>query len=80
MEEIAMPTVAEDVKEATIAAWLKQPGDRVEEGEIIAEALTDKANVEIPSPVGGVVEALLAEVGDVVAAGRPIARVRTRSA
>lgn len=73
--EIVMPNLGEGA-EITLGAWLKRPGDRVEEGEVIAEALTEKVNVEIPSPASGVLEALLVNEGDVVSAGQPIARLK----
>ena len=73
--DILMPAPAEAVREATLVIWLKQPGDWVAAGEVIAEALTDKANVEIPSPLAGTLEALLAEEGAVVPVGQVIARI-----
>jgi pyruvate/2-oxoglutarate dehydrogenase complex dihydrolipoamide acyltransferase (E2) component len=62
-------------EEITVGAWAKQEGDHVAEGETLMEAHTDKVNAEIPSPLGGVVEALLLEVGDAVVPGQPIARI-----
>lgn len=76
-QDVPMPQVGEDdeVDEVTVVAWLKGPGDRVAEGEIIAEAMTEKVNVEIESPVAGVLEDILVEENDTVAVGQPIARV-----
>ncbi len=65
----------EGAEEITIGAWSKKEGDHVDEGETLLEALTDKVNAEIPSPVSGVVEKLLLSEGDPVKAGQPIARV-----
>ncbi len=62
-------------EEITVGAWSKKRGERVDEGETLMEAHTDKVNAEIPSPVTGVVEDLLLEVGDPVTPGQPIARV-----
>ena len=59
-----------------LAAWLKQPGDRVAAGEVVAEVMTDKVNTEIPAPSAGVLEVLLAEEGETVTAGQVIARLR----
>jgi len=59
----------------TIGAWNKKKGDHVDEGETLLEALTDKVNAEIPSPVGGTVEELLLEEGDPVKPGQAIARI-----
>lgn len=79
VEDIPMPRVSEDedVEEFTIVAWLKQPGDEVAEGEVIAEAMTEKVNVEVESPVAGVLEEMLVEEEDTVVVGQTIARVAT---
>ena len=65
-------------EEITIGAWSKQVGDRVEEGETLLEALTDKVNAEIPSPVSGTVDELLVGEGDPVKPGQTIARITPR--
>jgi len=65
----------EGAEEITIGAWTKKQGDHVDEGETLLEALTDKVNAEIPSPVSGVVEEVLLKEGDPVKPGQPIARV-----
>ena len=62
-------------EEITVGSWSKQLGDSVAEGETLLEVHTDKVNAEIPSPLTGVVEALLLEVGDPVKPGQPIARI-----
>jgi len=72
--EIVMPNL-EGAEEITIGAWSKKMGDHVDEGETLLEALTDKVNAEIPSPVSGVVEELLLSEGDPVKPGQPIAKV-----
>ena len=74
LREIVMPDL-EGAEEITIGAWSKKKGDHVAEGETLLEALTDKVNAEIPSPVSGVVEELLLEEGDPVKPGQPIARI-----
>lgn len=76
-QDVPMPQVGDDdeVDEVTLVAWLKGPGDRVAEGETIAEAMTEKVNVEIESPVAGVLEDILVEENDTVVVGQPIARV-----
>ncbi len=74
--EIPMPDIEVGTGvEITLAAWLKKPGDRVAAGEVIAEVLSEKANVEIESPVSGLLEAILVEEGGLVVVGQPIARV-----
>lgn len=62
-------------EEITVGAWAKQRGDHVAEGETLMEVHTDKVNAEIPSPISGVVDALLLDVGDEVVPGQPIARI-----
>ena len=74
-QDIPMPRIGEDEDEYTIVAWLKRPGDEIAAGEAIAEAMTEKANVEVESPVAGVLEVILVEEEDTVAVGQPIARV-----
>jgi pyruvate/2-oxoglutarate dehydrogenase complex dihydrolipoamide acyltransferase (E2) component len=73
-QEVLMPDLA-GAEEITIGAWSKKKGDHVAEGETLLEALTDKVNAEIPSPVTGVVEELLLDEGDPVRPGQAIARV-----
>ncbi|SDH04939.1 2-oxoglutarate dehydrogenase E2 component [Alteribacillus persepolensis] len=75
MAEIKVPELAESITEGTIAEWLKQPGDQVEQGENIAELETDKVNVEITSEKSGVLQELLKEPGDTVEVGDVIAVV-----
>jgi pyruvate/2-oxoglutarate dehydrogenase complex dihydrolipoamide acyltransferase (E2) component len=72
--EIVMPDL-EGAEEITIGAWSKKKGDHVDEGETLLEALTDKVNAEIPSPVSGVIDDLLLEEGDPVKPGQTIARI-----
>ena len=75
--ELKMPEMGEGVTEGTIAAWLKQPGDSVQEGEIIAEFMTEKVNVEFPSPASGKLVEVLHQEGDVVKKDQVIARLET---
>ena len=64
-----LPDVGEGVAEAEIVAWLVKVGDVVEEDQNIAEVMTDKATVEISSPVAGIVTALHGEVGGMLPVG-----------
>ncbi len=75
IREILMPDL-EGAEEITVGAWSKKKGEHVAEGETLMEALTDKVNAEIPSPVAGVVDELLLKEGDPVKPGQPIARVK----
>ncbi|MDQ0299353.1 2-oxoglutarate dehydrogenase E2 component (dihydrolipoamide succinyltransferase) [Salibacterium salarium] len=75
MAEIKVPELAESITEGTIAEWLKQPGDKVEKGENIAELETDKINVEITTDQSGVIQDLLKEAGDTVEVGDVIGHI-----
>jgi 2-oxoisovalerate dehydrogenase E2 component (dihydrolipoyl transacylase) len=75
--EIKLPQLGESIHEGTIARWLKRPGDRVEKYEPLAEITTDKVNVEMPSPVGGVLVELLVPEGETRPVGSPIALIET---
>ncbi|MBW2272478.1 MAG: 2-oxo acid dehydrogenase subunit E2 [Deltaproteobacteria bacterium] len=61
--EIRMPEVAADMTEADLVTWLVKPGDRVAEGELIAEIETDKSTVEFESPAAGIVAEILIPAG-----------------
>ena len=74
---VTMPEVAETIVEGTIARWLKQPGDPVERYESIAEIVTDKVTLELPSPAAGFMGELLVAEGDTVAVDTPIAIIET---
>jgi len=76
VREILVPAL-EGAGEVTLGAWLRRAGERVEAGDPVAEALTDKVNAEIESPYTGVVEELLVEEGGPITPGQPIARIRT---
>jgi 2-oxoglutarate dehydrogenase E2 component (dihydrolipoamide succinyltransferase) len=73
--EIKVPALGESVTEGTIAEWLKQPGDAVAVDEPIASLETDKVAVEVPSPIAGVLQQHLVEVGATVQVGAAIAIV-----
>lgn len=64
-----MPDVGEGVAEAEIVEWHVKVGDRVEEDQHLVDVMTDKATIDIESPVAGVVTALAGEVGDTIAIG-----------
>jgi pyruvate/2-oxoglutarate dehydrogenase complex dihydrolipoamide acyltransferase (E2) component len=77
VREVVMPEL-QGAEEITVGAWNKKRGDQVAEGETLMEVHTDKVNAEIPSPVAGVVEELLLEVGDPVQPGQPIAKISAK--
>ncbi len=70
-----MPEIGVSMDEGTLARWLKQPGDPVSAGESIAEIETDKAAVEIESPVDGVLGRHLVAEGDLASVGAALVRV-----
>ena len=69
MREFKLPDVGEGVAEGELLAWHVEPGDRVTEDQVVAEVETDKAVVDVPSPVDGTVRELRAEPGDIVPVG-----------
>jgi 2-oxoisovalerate dehydrogenase E2 component (dihydrolipoyl transacylase) len=74
---VKVPDIGEGVAEAEIAAWHVKPGDVVAEDQALADVMTDKATVEIPSPVAGKVLALGGEVGQMLAVGSELIRIET---
>src|SRR6059058_658554 len=72
LTQVTMPQLGESVTEGTIGKWLKQPGDKIEKYESLAEVITDKVNAEIPSPVAGVIKELKVEEGATVPVGTEI--------
>src|SRR5580693_7168347 len=72
---IKLPDVGEGVAEAEIVEWHVEVGQSVLEDQLLAAVMTDKATVEIPSPVAGTVVALGAEVGSVLAVGAELVRL-----
>nr|MBV6628787.1 2-oxo acid dehydrogenase subunit E2 [Oceanococcus sp. HetDA_MAG_MS8] len=69
-----LPDIGEGIAEAEIAQWHVAVGDRVEEDATLVDVLTDKAAVDISSPVSGTVAELYGAVGDKVAVGAPLIR------
>ena len=72
---IKMPDIGEGIAEVELVAWHVKPGDAVAEEQVLADVMTDKANVEIPSHVAGKVVALTGKPGDVIAVGSEIIRL-----
>ncbi|AMK18583.1 MULTISPECIES: dihydrolipoamide acetyltransferase family protein [Sphingobium] len=70
-----LPDIGEGISEAEIVGWHVKVGDRVEEDQPIADMMTDKATVEMESPVAGVVKRLAGEVGDQVAIGAMLVEI-----
>ncbi|TDP62561.1 dihydrolipoamide acetyltransferase family protein [Roseateles toxinivorans] len=72
---IKMPDIGEGIVEVELVAWRVQPGDQITEDQIVADVMTDKATVEIPSPVHGKVLALGGEAGQLMAVGSELVRI-----
>ena len=74
-QTIELPHVGESVVEGTIGKWLKKPGDKIERYEPLVEVVTDKVTMEVPSPVDGSLVRILAQEGETIPMGAPIAEV-----
>ena len=72
-----LPDIGEGIAEAEIVAWHVAVGDRVEEDQQLADMMTDKATVEMESPVAGTVRKLAGEVGDQIAIGSVLVEIET---
>ena len=68
-EKILVPVLGESITEATVAKWLKKEGDAVEADEAIVELETDKVNLEVPSPIDGVLSKINSKDGETVEVG-----------
>lgn len=72
-ERVTMPALGESVTEGTVTRWLKNVGDRIEVDEPLLEVSTDKVDTEIPSPVAGTLQEILAQEDDTVPVGADLA-------
>ena len=79
-KDIVLPELGESVTEGTVTRWLKQVGDSVEVDEALLENSTDKVDTEIPSPVAGVLQEIVAAEDETVAVGAVLARVGSGAA
>ena len=68
-EKILVPTLGESITEATVAKWLKSKGESVGVDEPIVELETDKVNLEVPSPIDGILSEIKAKDGETVEVG-----------
>ncbi|MEM5492597.1 2-oxoglutarate dehydrogenase complex dihydrolipoyllysine-residue succinyltransferase [Hoeflea sp. AS16] len=73
--EVRVPTLGESVSEATIGTWLKKVGDTVKVDEPLVELETDKVSIEVPSPVSGVLNEILAKDGETVEVNALLAHI-----
>ncbi|NYT59351.1 2-oxo acid dehydrogenase subunit E2 [Alcaligenaceae bacterium] len=77
---IKMPDIGEGIAEVELVEWHVQPGDTVVEDQVLADVMTDKATVQVPSPVNGTVESLGGKVGEVMAVGSDLIRLQVEGA
>ena len=77
---IRTPDIGEGIAEVEVVAWHVKVGDEVAEDQVVAELMTDKATVEVPSPTKGTVAALGAEVGGAIAVGAELLRLEVAGA
>jgi len=73
--EVVMPRLSDTMDAGTVARWLKQEGDQITRGEIIAEIETDKANMEMESYANGILAQILVAEGQSAGLGQPIAMI-----
>ena len=78
-DKIIVPTLGESIKEATVAKWLKKPGDSVKADEAVVSLETDKVSVDVTSPKAGVLSEILAPEGSTVSVGSALGMVGSGS-
>ena len=79
-EKIVVPVLGESITEATVSKWLKNEGESVEIDEPIVELETDKVNLEVPSPISGVLSEINSKDGTVVEVGALLGSVSKNGA
>jgi 2-oxoisovalerate dehydrogenase E2 component (dihydrolipoyl transacylase) len=77
---IRTPDIGEGIAEVELVAWHVKPGDTVKEDQLLADVMTDKATVEIPSPVSGTVLELIGDIGQLVPVGGNLVRLEVEGA
>ena len=73
MPDVLMPRLSDTMTEGILVQWLKQEGDQIQRGDVLAEVETDKATMEVEAYESGVLTRILAEPGSTVPIGQPIA-------
>ena len=73
--DVKVPVLAESIPDATLLEWRKQPGDLVEQDEILIELETDKVVLEVPAPASGVLAEVLKQTGDTALSQEVLARI-----
>lgn len=80
MVKVYLPELGEGIEKATISYWYFQEGQEVKEGEDLVEVATDKATFNVPSPATGILLQVLAEEGEKVNIGEPLAVIEDKEA
>ncbi len=75
IEKIIVPVLGESITEATVSKWLKKEGETVDVDEPIVELETDKVNLEVPSPVSGILKEINSKDGSIVEVGAVLGSV-----
>ncbi len=75
IHEFRLPDIGEGLSEAELLEWLVKVGDRINEGEDVALISTDKVNVDLPSPCGGIILELPWNIGDIIPVGEVLMRI-----
>jgi 2-oxoisovalerate dehydrogenase E2 component (dihydrolipoyl transacylase) len=79
LHTITMPDLGEGIAEVELVEWRVRPGDTVSEDQILCDVMTDKAAVEVPSPVAGRVAELGGEIGQMMAVGSVLIRIEVEA-
>ncbi|MGF7030385.1 2-oxoisovalerate dehydrogenase E2 component (dihydrolipoyl transacylase) [Paenibacillus mucilaginosus] len=77
---VPVPHLAESLVSATVGKWLRQPGDVIEQYDVLCELITDKVTVEMPSPIAGRLAALLVAEGETAPVGAPLCLIEEPNA
>jgi 2-oxoisovalerate dehydrogenase E2 component (dihydrolipoyl transacylase) len=77
---VKVPDIGEGIAEVEVAEWYVQPGDTIKADQTVADLMTDKATVEVPSPLSGRVVSLGGKAGDKLAVGAELIRLETEGA
>jgi 2-oxoglutarate dehydrogenase E2 component (dihydrolipoamide succinyltransferase) len=77
--EMIMPRMGESIMEATVLAWLKNVGEKIELDDYLLEVATDKIDTEVPATMAGILKEILVQVGEVAVIGKPICLIEIES-
>ena len=77
---VKVPDIGEGIAEVEVVEWYVQPGDTIKADQTVADLMTDKATVEVPSPISGRVVSLGGKAGDKLAVGAELIRLETDGA